>query len=101
MPPATFYGVVVGSMGEVGAHLTARVDDQPCGAGVVQAWQGQRVYTLQVAADVGHGCGVAERLVTLHWADGSLAGWGRWENQQAQFVTIGDGARLWLPLVAR
>lgn len=101
LPPATFYGLVTGSQGPVGARLTARVGGQACGAGVVQAWQGQRVYKVQVAADVGDGCGAVGRPVTLYWADGSLAGRGRWENRQAQFAPLGAGGRLWLPLVAR
>jgi hypothetical protein len=103
LPPATLFGPLITAepAAWIGRVVTATINGQVCGQGAVQRLDGQPVYAIQVAADVGNGCGLDGRPILLSIAGSGVATQAVWDNRKATFTPVSvDGAsRAYLPLV--
>ena len=85
-PPATFYGVVSGTVDftpTAGMPVVAVVNGYVCGQGVTQAAGGQVVYVVDVNGDNGGrlaGCGQPGQSVTMVVNDRPMGPVGTWNN---------------------
>ena len=111
-PPATYYGWVSSTAQftpTVGMGISATVNGQLCGHGVVTdtVGTGQLAYKVQVAADVGDGCGALGQTVVFYINGQRMAHDTPWDNSQAWYHPLYNIAleptmyTVYLPLISK
>jgi hypothetical protein len=98
-PPATFYGVVVGSPGQA---ITAWIGSTVCGQGLTRQVAGQVVYVVDVAsAWQVPGCGSLGRVVSFRLGNVALPTQGAWTDARPLRLDFFDLFQQFLPLILR